>query len=58
MQPVQLSLIPEAVSAPPARAIEALPEPQLAVAVATLARLIAKAADPGRGEDAEVGGDE
>ena len=58
MQPVQLSLIPEAVPAPPARVIEALPEPQLAVAVATLARLIAKAADPRRDEDAEVGGDE
>ena len=28
------------------------------VAVATLARLIAKAADPRRDEDAEVGGDE
>ena len=58
MQPVQLSLIPEAVPAPPARVIEALPEPQLAVAVAALARLIAKAAGPRRGEDAEVGGDE
>jgi len=54
---VQLSLIPETVPAPPPRVIEALPEPHLAVAVAALARLIAKAADPRQFDDVEVGDD-
>jgi hypothetical protein len=59
VQPVQLSLIPETVPAPPPRIIEALPEQQLAVALAALARLIAKAADPGRAGDAkQVGSDD
>lgn len=46
MQPVQLSLIPDLVPAPPAVLIAELPVQQVAAAVALLARLIAKTADP------------
>jgi hypothetical protein len=45
MQPVQLSLIPDPSSAPPAPA-EALPTEAVAVATALLAGVIAKAAAP------------
>jgi hypothetical protein len=46
VQPVQLSLIPEQVPAPPATLIAELPAPQVAAAVAALAALIAKASTP------------
>jgi hypothetical protein len=48
VQPVQLSLIPEQVPAPPAVLIAELPVQQVAAAVALLAHLIAKTADPDR----------
>jgi hypothetical protein len=47
-QPVQLSLMPEQVPAPPATLIVELPAPRVAAAMAQLATLIAKAADPRR----------
>ena len=43
MQPVQLSLLPDQVPAPPPELIGQLPGPQVAAAVALLAGLIAKA---------------
>ncbi len=46
MQPVQLSLMPELVAAPPVVQIGQLPEQQVAEAVALLAALIVKAAQP------------
>ena len=46
MQPTQLSLLPEQVPAPPVNIINELPEPDVAAALAMLARLIAKAAGP------------
>jgi hypothetical protein len=46
VQPVQLSLMPHQVPAPRPAPIEQVPEPQLAAAIALLAGLIAKAADP------------
>jgi hypothetical protein len=46
VQPVQLSLLPDQVSAPPATLIAVLPERQVAVAVALLADLIARTANP------------
>jgi len=46
VQPVQLSLIPEQFPAPPAVLIAELPVQQVAAAVALLAHLIAKTADP------------
>lgn len=52
MQPVQLSLMPEQVPAPPDTLIAELPEPQIAAVVAALAALIAKAAAPGPGPEA------
>jgi hypothetical protein len=48
VQPVQLSLIPEQVPAPPGVLIAELPVQQVAAAVALLAHLIAKTADPDR----------
>jgi len=44
MQPVQLSLLPDQVPAPPPAIIGQLPAPQAAAAVTLLAGLIAKAA--------------
>lgn len=44
MQPVQLSLMPEQVPAPPDTLIAQLPESQVAAAIVLLAALIAKAA--------------
>jgi hypothetical protein len=46
VQPVQLSLMPEQFPAPPAMLIVELPVQQVAAAVALLAHLIAKTADP------------
>jgi hypothetical protein len=45
VQPVQLSLMPELIPAPPAVLIAELPVQQVAAAVALLAHLIAKTAD-------------
>ena len=42
MQPVQLSLLPDQVPAPPADLIGQLPGPQVAAAVTLLAGLIAR----------------
>ncbi|GAA4264213.1 hypothetical protein GCM10022255_115770 [Dactylosporangium darangshiense] len=47
MQPVQLSLMPEQVPAPPATLIVQLPAGQVAAALALLAALIARAATAG-----------
>jgi hypothetical protein len=44
MQPVQLSLLPDQVPAPPPALLAQLPDPQVAAAIALLAGLIAKAA--------------
>ena len=46
MQPVQLSLMPDWFPAPPAVLIAELPAQQVAAAVALLAHLIAKTAEP------------
>lgn len=54
MQPAQLSLMPDQVPAPLATVLVELPEQDLVVAVAELARLIAKAATAakvGEGDD-------
>lgn len=56
MQPVQLSLADEQMSAPPPAVLEYLPEADLAVAVALLAGVIAKAS--GRPVAAQEDGDE
>jgi hypothetical protein len=56
VQPVQLSLADEQIPAPPPAVIEHLPEADLAVAVALLAGVIAKAS--GRPAAAEGDGDE
>jgi hypothetical protein len=56
VQPVQLSLMPDQVPAPRPALVEQVPEPQLAAAIALLAGLIAKAADPrtaGQTEDGD-----
>ena len=45
MQPVQLSLMPDQLPAPPAVLIAELPAEQVAAAVALLAHLIAKTTD-------------
>jgi hypothetical protein len=59
VQPVQLSLMPDQMPAPPAALVEQLPAPQVEVAVGLLARLIAKVADPSAAQTVrEVGGDE
>jgi hypothetical protein len=46
VQPVQLSLMPDRFPAPPTVLIAELPAQQVAAAVALLAHLIAKTADP------------
>ena len=46
MQPVQLSLLPDQVPAPPPDLIGQLPEDNVAAAVALLAALIARAQAP------------
>jgi hypothetical protein len=46
VQPVQLSLLPDQVPPPPATLIAVLPERQVAAAVALLADLIARTANP------------
>jgi hypothetical protein len=51
VQPVQLSLMPEQVPAPPQSLIAELPQAQVAAAVAALAALIAKAAAAGPGPE-------
>ena len=56
MQPVQLSLIPQEVPAPPAQVLGQLPDPDVGMAVSLLARLIAATLDPGlagEGDDGE-----
>ena len=52
MQPVQLSLLPDQVQAPPPDLLAQLPGPQFTAAVMLLAGLISKAGQP------EVTGDE
>ena len=47
MQPVQLSLLPDQVPAPPVMLIAQLPDAHVAAAVMVLACLIARAAAPG-----------
>jgi hypothetical protein len=47
VQPVQLSLLPDQVPAPPAMLAAQLPDADLAAAVTLLACLIARAAVPG-----------
>jgi len=44
MQPVQLSLMPEQIPAPPAEALVSLPGERVAAAIRVLARLIARVA--------------
>lgn len=46
MQPVQLSLIPQEVPAPPPQVLAQLPDPDVRVVVRLLARLIAAILDP------------
>jgi hypothetical protein len=46
VQPVQLSLLPDQVPAPPPDLLAQLPQPQVAAAITLLARLIAQAATP------------
>jgi hypothetical protein len=59
VQPVQLSLMPDQLPAPPEALVEQLPAVQLEVAVGLLARLIAKAADPLAAQTGhKAGGDE
>jgi hypothetical protein len=54
VQPVQLSLLPDQVPAPPPALIGHLPAVQLEAALVLLARLIAKAAGPAaRAEDGD-----
>ena len=47
MQPVQLSLLPDQVPAPPQDLLARLPGSQVAAAITALASLIAKAGQPG-----------
>ena len=47
MQPVQLSLLPEQVPAPPPDLLARLPGSQVTAAIMALAGLIAKAGQPG-----------
>jgi hypothetical protein len=59
VQPVQLSLMPDQMPAPPEALVEQLPAARVEVAVGLLARLIAKAADPSAAQAGpKVGGDE
>lgn len=44
MQPVQLSLLPDQVPAPPQDLLAQLPQPQVSAAITLLAHLIAKTA--------------
>lgn len=44
MQPVQLSLLPDQVPAPPPDLLAQLPQPQVSAAITLLAHLIAKTA--------------
>ena len=56
MQPVQLSLIPQEVPAPPAQVLGQLPDPDVGMAVSLLAHLIAATLDPdlaSEGDDGE-----
>jgi hypothetical protein len=46
VQPVQLSLLPDQVPAPPVALLAQLPDAHVAAAVMMLARLIARAAAP------------
>jgi hypothetical protein len=55
VQPTQLSLLPDQVPAPPVNIIDELREPDVAAALAVLARLIARAASPRLGEAGAVG---
>jgi hypothetical protein len=55
VQPTQLSLLPDRVPAPPVNIINELPEPDVAAALAVLARLIAHAASPRPGKRRAVG---
>lgn len=57
MQPVQLSLLPEQTPTPPAAVSAHLPADQMAAAVALLARVVAKAAQPAAATAGEVRGD-
>ena len=56
MQPVQLSLMPDQVPAPPAALVEQLPAAQVEAAMGLLARLIAKTADPSAAQAAQKAG--
>jgi hypothetical protein len=59
VQPTQLSLLPDQVPAPPVNIINELREPDVAAALAMLARLIAQAASPRLGQEKKrVVGDE
>jgi hypothetical protein len=51
VQPVQLSLLPDQVPAPPPAVTGHLPAAQVAAALVLLARLIAKAAATGAGAE-------
>ena len=55
VQPVQLSLLPEQVPAPPPDLIGQLPGPQVEAAMTLLAGLIARAAAAGNGAGAGAG---
>jgi hypothetical protein len=52
VQPVQLSLIPDQLPAPPATLIDHLPAAQVEAAMVLLARMVAKAASPAGAEAA------
>ena len=52
MQPVQLSLLPDPVPAPPPDLLARVPGPQTAAAITLLAGLFARAGQPGvRGDE-------
>jgi hypothetical protein len=55
VQPTQLSLLPDQVPTPPVNIIDELPDPDVAAALAMLARLIAQAASPRPGQRRAVG---
>ncbi len=59
VQPVQLSLMPERLPAPPVALVEQLPAVQLEAAVGLLAQMIARAAEASAAlAGREAGGDE
>ncbi len=58
MQPVQLSLLPDQVPAPPPAVIARLPETDVGQAVQVLAALIARMTGPPVPAPAKEGGDE